>query len=121
MIWFVLLIYLLIPALGLALLWVAYQVQYKKRYSLLRDHQRTPLANGQLIAGRFACMAACGGGVVLALAAAIPFARLPFGTWHFYIFTIAACMGIWWNLLMLRYKRLERSNLNLKQTPDDAA
>lgn len=121
MIWFILLSYLLIPAIGVALLWTAYQVQYKKRYSLLRDHQRTPLANGQLIAGRFACMAACGGILVLALAIAIPIARLSFGTWHFYIGTIAGIMGIWWNLLMLRYKRLERSNPNFKRTPDGTA
>ena len=105
MFWFALVLYFLIIALGVGLLWVAYQVAFRRRYSLIRGSNQKPLVEAETIAGQFSLMAALGGLAVLSLVAAIPLFAIRFGTWHFYLAAIAGVFGAWRQLLLMAYNR----------------
>ncbi|WP_092132473.1 hypothetical protein [Polaromonas sp. YR568] len=102
--WLVFLLHSLVVALGVALLWVAYQVAFRARLSLIRDRGK-PIPDAHLIAGRFAVMAACMGLAVLIFAAAISLFHIRFGTWQFYLATMAGVAGMWRNILLWRHNR----------------
>jgi hypothetical protein len=109
MVWFVVAMYLVIPALGLVCLWLTYQIHVKHRFTLIRDYQRKPLVHAGPIAGEFAVLAGFAGVAVLGLAVAIPFYHLPFGTWHFYLIANFGILGIWRNVAFFRHTKLARS------------
>ena len=113
MVWVGVTIYLLVPALGIGCLWLAYQIHFKRRLSLIRDNQRRPLPHAELVAGSFALMAALAGLAVLAFAVAIPVLGIRFGTWHLYIGALLGVLGVWRYFVFRRYYRRLRSNPSL--------
>lgn len=106
MIWIVLVTYLMILALGGALLWGAYQIRYQSRLTLIRSAGKPlPADDARAIAYSYALMCAVVGVTVLLLAVAIPVYRIRWGTWHFYLATIGGVAGVWYNLLLYRHCR----------------
>ena len=103
--------YLVLICLGLSLLWLAFQVNFRARLSLIRGNDRKPLPNAELISGNFSVMAATAGVTTLLLVAAIPVLGLRFGTWHIYLAFIAGIFGVWRQVLFFNYQR-KRNSLN---------
>lgn len=102
--WVALSLYGLVVALGIALLWVAYQVAFRGRLAFIRDRGK-PVPDSGALAGPFAVMAACAGLAVLVLAAAIPLFHIRFGAWPFYLAVIAGVAGSWRHILLWRHNR----------------
>lgn len=102
--WLVFLLHALVVALGVVLLWVAYQVRFRARSSLIRDRGE-PVPDSATLAGPFAILAVCTGLAVLVFAVAIALFHIRFGTWPFYLATIAGVAGSWRHILMWRHIR----------------
>jgi hypothetical protein len=98
--------YVVIVGLGLAGLWVAYQINMRGRLSFIRGHDNKQLPNAELIAGSFAAMAFLVGVAVLFFALAIPVYGVRWGTWHFYLGLIAGIGGIWRQIILARHTKL---------------
>lgn len=105
-VWFALTIYVAIIALGCALLWVAYQVAFCKRYSLIRDGGKAVhLEQATETARPFAVLAAVFGVAVISFAIAIPIAQIRFGTWQFYLMVLASVAGVARHIVVWNYRR----------------
>lgn len=106
MVWFVILVFLSIVALGIGCLWVSYQVRIRRRLTLIRGRENTPLADAELIANHFSVMAGSAGVVVLLFAISIPVYGIRWGTWHFYLMVVAGIWGAWRQVLLMRHAKL---------------
>ena len=103
---FALIIYVLIIALGCALLLVAYQVGFCRRYSWIPDGGKpVPVEQAAATAKQFATLAAISGVTVIVFAIAIPIAHIRFGTWQFYLAALAGVAGVFRHLIALSYRR----------------
>lgn len=115
MIWLILIfiLYLSIIVLGIALLWMSYQVKFCKRYSLIRDESKpVPVTDAVEISNSFAILLAVLGVAVLIFAIAIPVIPLGFGTWPPYLGLMGGVAATWRHVLFWQLKRkraLERS------------
>jgi hypothetical protein len=116
MIWLILifLLYLSIIVLGTALLWMSYQVKFRKRYSLIRDQTPVPVADAMEISNSFAILLAVFGVAVLLFAIAIPVIPLGFGTWPPYLGFMGALAAIWRHILFWRLNRKRALERGLK-------
>ena len=103
--------YLVLICFGLFLLWLAFQVSFRGRLSLIRGNDRKPLPDAELISGNFSAMAAIAGVATLILVVGIPVLGLRFGTWHIYVAFIAGIFGVWRQVLFFNYHR-KRNSLN---------
>ena len=106
MFWFALIVYVLIIALGCALLWVAHQVGICRRYSWIRDGRKpVPVEQAVATSKPFATLAAISGVTVIVFAIAIPIVHIQFGTWQFYLATLAGVAGVFRHLIVWSYRR----------------
>lgn len=100
------LIYLVIVALGVALLWVSYQVGFGGRLSLIRGSDNKPLVQAELIAKSFVVMTICLGASVFIFAIAIPLFGIQFEIWRGYLAAVTIPAIIWRQVLLMRHTKL---------------
>gem|GEM_PF-3141270 len=110
MIWFILLLYLTIAALGAACCWMAFQIVYRTNYKYVREGKNKPLEQPELVAKGFAAMLGFAGAAAIVLLIAIPACGLPWNTWHLYLILITTLCGVWRSILLVRHRKLMKAS-----------